>query len=216
VHAPTLRGLGDRAGELDRDLGVSAHVADVVATLDSLDGTPLILVGHSYAGVVVRGAAQSRPHQIRRLVLVDGWVVPPGESILSVCPPPVQESILGAAAAAGGDYVPPMPPAMLGLVRAADIEAVYPRLTPHPLAGFTERIQPTPAADALPCTAIICTANPEPTPFRDFAEAGRVAHGWTIIPIPTGHDAMITAPDRLADALMSCARDSEEASVAAQ
>jgi pimeloyl-ACP methyl ester carboxylesterase len=215
VHTPTLRGLGDRAGELESELGVSAHVADVVAALDSLDGAPVVLVGHSYAGVVVRGAAQRRPDQVRRVVLVDGWVVPPGESILSICPPAVQESILSAAASTGGDYVPPMPPAMLGLVRPADIEAVYPRLTPHPLAGFTERIEPTPAADALPCTAIICTANPEPSPFRDFAEAGRVAHGWTVIPLSTGHDAMITAPDRLADALLSCAREGEQASVAA-
>ena len=205
VQTPTLRGLGDRTDELRPDLGVSAHAEDVVAVLDTIDGDPVILVGHSYAGVVVRCAADARPHRIERVVLVDGWVVPAGESILSLCPPPVRDEILHAAASTGGDYVPPMPPPMLGLVRAADVLAVHPRLTPQPLAGFTERVGPTPAADALPCTAIVCTANPLPTPFRDLAEAGRLAHGWAVVPLPTGHDAMITAPAELAEVLLACA-----------
>lgn len=203
VVTPTLRGLGERTHELAPELGVTAHADDIVAVLDDLGDDPVMLVGHSYSGVIVRAVADRRPQRVARIVLVDGWVVPTGESILSLCRPPVADAIRGAAAATGGDYVPPMPPPMLGLVREEDIRAVYPRLTPHPLAGFTEIIKLTGAVDAVACTAVVCTANPEPTPFAAFADAGRGAHGWHIIPIATGHDAMITAPNELADALLA-------------
>jgi len=186
VVTPTLRGLGARAHELSPALGVTEHADDIVEVLDELGGDPVVLVGHSYAGVVVRAAADRRPQRVARILLVDGWVVPSGESILSLCPTPVADGIRAAAASTGGNYVPPMPPPMLGLVRAEDIAAVVPRLTPQPLAGFTEIIELTGAVDAVECTAVVCTANPEPTPFAAFAEAGRAAHGWQIIPIATG------------------------------
>ncbi|WP_139361787.1 alpha/beta fold hydrolase, partial [Mycobacterium sp. 96-892] len=53
VYAPSLTGLGDRAAELGPDVGLDAHVSDVAGLIVDEDLTDVVLVGHSYAGIVV-------------------------------------------------------------------------------------------------------------------------------------------------------------------
>ncbi|WSQ45318.1 alpha/beta hydrolase [Streptomyces sp. NBC_01220] len=63
---------------LDRDVGLRHHVDEVVTAIDATAGDDLVLVGHSYAGLVVRQAADRRPERVAHLVLVEGWGVRTG------------------------------------------------------------------------------------------------------------------------------------------
>ena len=56
VYAPTLTGLAERAAELSPDVGLDTHIQDVVGLLQEKNLQGVILVGHSYGGMVITGS----------------------------------------------------------------------------------------------------------------------------------------------------------------
>jgi hypothetical protein len=108
-----------------------------------------------------------------------------------------------ADAATGSGLRPPPSPAFLGLIDTGMLEWVGARLTPQPMATYTE---PVPAGDArsaaLPRVYIHCTGGPTRSLFATF-EAKAKAYGWKVHELATGHDAMLTAPREVADLLLT-------------
>ena len=58
VFTPTLTGLGERAHLLNPDVGLDTHVQDVLGVLEYEDVRDVVLVGHSYGGMVIAGVAE--------------------------------------------------------------------------------------------------------------------------------------------------------------
>lgn len=90
--APILHAAGahTRIPDLGADPrhGLHDQVAAVVATLDAVPRTEaLVLVGHSYAGLVVREAADLRLDHVDHIVLVDGWAGGDRASMFTLAPP---------------------------------------------------------------------------------------------------------------------------------
>jgi pimeloyl-ACP methyl ester carboxylesterase len=85
VTAQVLSGLGADQSRLSPDTSLHQHIADVAGTL-SKTGEPPILVGHSYAGMVVTGAAEASPGRIGKLVYVDAFIPEDGQSALDLLP----------------------------------------------------------------------------------------------------------------------------------
>jgi pimeloyl-ACP methyl ester carboxylesterase len=166
-------------------------VAQVAEHLDR----PVVLVGHSYAGLVVRQAADARPRQVRHLVLVDGWAGPDGISLLDLAPGWFGAAVRGAATADG--LVPPPPPQAFGIEDPDDAAWLAPLLRPHPLRAFTERTRLTGAVDGIPGTAISC--RPASFPFAGMGEA----LGYRGVSVDGPHDVMLTAPAALAAELLA-------------
>ena len=79
AFAVSLTGLGDRAHQLNPDIRLSTHIDDVIAVIESEELTDLILVGHSYGGLLATGVADRLPERIRRLVYLDAIVPHSGE-----------------------------------------------------------------------------------------------------------------------------------------
>src|SRR4051794_36628721 len=71
VFAPTLTGLGERVHLLSRDVGLSTHITDITHVLEYEDLRDVVLVGHSYAGMVITGVAAQIPDRLRHLVYLD-------------------------------------------------------------------------------------------------------------------------------------------------
>jgi pimeloyl-ACP methyl ester carboxylesterase len=69
VVSVTLSGLAERADVPVEEIGLATHVADVLAALGEL--TNVVLVGHSYSGIVVGQAAELAGEQVRHTVYVD-------------------------------------------------------------------------------------------------------------------------------------------------
>lgn len=199
VVVPTLTGLGERRAELAPTVGLQTHVDDVVAVLDRLDG-PVVLVGHSYAGLVVREAADRRPHAVAQLVVVDAWVGADGASLLGLAPDWMVDYIRQAAADLGDGWrVPPPDPSFVGVDDPEDARWLRANLTDQPLATFVESTILTGAAADIPTTAVV--SEPSFLPFRQFAEEA----AWPVVALPGGHDLMVTAPHPLAQAIAAAA-----------
>ncbi|WP_345611328.1 alpha/beta fold hydrolase [Pseudonocardia adelaidensis] len=194
VVVPTLLGLGERAGEFRPDIGLRDHVDDVVGALEGADLRDVVLVGHSYAGLVVREAADRVPERVAQLVLVDAWAGPDGASIDSLAPEYFR-SWVDSVSDGGATPVPAARTA--GVTDPQQVAWVEALMTPQPRRTFSDPTRLTGAVDAVPCRAVICTP-PGRIPFGAWARG----FGWPTVELESGHDAMITAPGALAGILL--------------
>jgi pimeloyl-ACP methyl ester carboxylesterase len=182
---------------LDRDVGLRDHVDEVVAVLDGLDDPDVVLVGHSYAGLVVRQVADLRPERVAHLVLVEGWAAPDGVSLADIAPFMARVR----AAVRDGWRVPAPDPVTFGITEPGDAS----RLREHPLRTFTEPTRLTGAVDRVPGTGVHC--RPEVMPF------GRIAKqlGYRTVAVDGPHDVMLTDPGAVADVLLGLRIEKREA-----
>lgn len=209
AHAVTLTGVGERAHLLRPDLRLRDHIADVLGLIDAEElGDDLVLVGHSYGGLVMTGVADAllaRGLKPRHLVYVDAVTPHPGESWSSQHAPETVRARLEAAAQRPDGAMPPPDAAVFGL-DGADRDWVNRRQTPQPAGVYQDRLDFDAARIAtLPRTFIDCTAPALPT-IAVMRERVRREPGWQVVELATGHDPMISAPEALVALLLDCAR----------
>ena len=207
VHTPTLTGLGERAHLLSPEVGLKTHIEDVVNLLVYEDLRDVVLVGHSYGGMVITGVADRAIKRVAQLVYFDAAIPQDGESLVDT------SSGLRKFAAATMqvvDGVPlvlwpgPVTRALYGVTDPADLAWMEPRLTPHPLRTFEEPLRlAEPAAVArLPRTIINCTSTLK---VRDKATLDRYFAGDRVWELDAAHDLMITEPEASAEMLLRLA-----------
>jgi pimeloyl-ACP methyl ester carboxylesterase len=212
TFSPTFTGMGDRTRYGSSSTGLVAHIDEVARFIEDNDLTQVVLVGHSYAGIVLSGVAERIPQRIKRLVYLDAFVLLDGESAFTFFPPAVAGLFNAAAVANGGWGVPPLPTAIddflgpLGTSNsgsAADRAFLQQRLTLLPLATHAESLNaPTAKALSLPKTYISCLRFPNLDPVKARV---RTQPNWVYKEIDTYHDCMITTPEVLATLLIEAA-----------
>jgi pimeloyl-ACP methyl ester carboxylesterase len=205
VWAPTLTGLGERAHLLTPDVDLTLHVRDVLAVLEYEDLRGVILVGHSYGGMVITGVADRAAGRLAHLVFLDAFVPDGGQALFDVLPPERREMYREQARDLGEGWLVPAPPAeALGVTDGPRARWLVDRLTPQPLLTLEQplRLRGTDPAGALPRSFIHCTSGPVAPSFAPFASRARAAPGWRSRELATGHDAMVTAPDDVAGLLL--------------
>src|SRR5712691_11049526 len=136
VYTPTLTGLGDRAHLARPEIDLDTHVQDVVAVLEAEDLKNVVLVGHSYGGMVISGVAARTRTRIARLVYLDAFVPDAGQSIFSLMRPERADEFRKAATDADGWRIPAPPPERFGITSQRDTEWAQRRLVAHPLRTF--------------------------------------------------------------------------------
>lgn len=210
VYTPTLTGLADRAAELTPEVGLSTHIADIAAMIEVEGLEQVTLVGHSYAGAVITGAAELASDRLARLIYLDAFLPRDGESVLDTEPPESREAFLELAREQGDGWRLPPQKSFLdrwGLTDPADREWVWENLTDMPLLATTEPLSaPTGAARKLPRTFIDLTSPKNPGTVTATERARD--EGFEMLEIATGHDAMVSAPAELAKLLSELAAQS--------
>jgi pimeloyl-ACP methyl ester carboxylesterase len=207
AFTPTLTGLGDRAHLIAPNVGLATHVEDVISTIEMEDLRDVVLVGHSFGGAVIGGVADARPDRIRRLVFLDTFLFQSGESPFSKLSPEMIEtrkaSVIHAPGLLGETLaMTPPPPSAFGIVGAADAAWVASRLKPHPIKSYEDALElKRPFGADRPATYIACT-NPSYDAIAPTRKLAQAQPGWTYLELETGHDAMILAPDALAEMLL--------------
>ena len=204
VFAPSLTGLGDRAHLATREIDLEVHVQDVVSLIEMEDLSGVILLGHSYGGMVITGAADRVHQRIRRLIYFDAFVPENGKSLFDYLQAAVPERAKNFRAGAEATGFVPQPPASLwGHTDPKMIEWLKPREKPHPIASQTQalRLQNEAALARIPKTFVHCTS-PATGAFDQFAAKYRDAPGWRFFQLATGHDAMLLKPRETADILI--------------
>lgn len=205
VVAPSLTGLADKAAALSRAVDLETHIADVAAALESIGPDAAILVGHSYGGLPVTGAADRAPRRVARLVYLDAVIVPDGGRWSDTHTPALIATWERAAAASGGVSVPPVDARAFGVTDPLDRAWVNSRLTPHPFATYHQRLRLRGGTVAsTPKLNIVCRG-PSALPASARPVPMAAGAGWTTRTLDAGHDAMVTAPEALARLLLESA-----------
>ena len=204
VHAPTLTGLGERAHLLCPEITLSTHVQDIVALLKYEDLQGVVLVGHSYGGMVM---AEEVSERLAQLVYLDAFVPLDGQALGDLADPAFYAGLEARAQADGeGWRVPPPPLARWGITGEADLNWMRDRVGPHPLITFKEAVRlKNEVAASLPRTFIYCTDKPAGDSLAPLAKRLREEAGWSYRELAAGHDAMVTAPKELAAVLVEIA-----------
>ena len=190
VFAPTLTGLGERSRLFSPEVGLDTHVEDIVAVLEYEDLTDVILVGHSYAGMVIAGVAQRAAHRLAELVYLDSFLPESGKSVDDYLPAP-HPSV-------DGRVKPLDPRTAFGVGREPDIAWMAQRLGDHPARAFSQTVD-LPRAVTQRQTYIQCSNN-----FPCFVESAERARrqGFRFFELMSAdHCPMVTQPEELVSIL---------------
>lgn len=214
VHAVTLTGVGERMHLMTPAITLETHITDVANAIEMEEMDEIVLVVHSYAGMIGTAIADRMPQRLRHLVYVDAVVPKPGESWSSTHASTTREARVVAAEASPDFSFPPPDPAIYGL-SAHQYEWVKRRQTPHPGHTYQAALDFDPRrVAAIPRTFVSCTAPALATidaarqrvTDRSFWDgAWHSGGGARMVEMKTGHDPMISAPAEFAHILLDCA-----------
>ena len=207
VHAVTLTGVGERAHLLSTDIRLRTHIQDVLSLIACEELDDVVVVGHSYGGMVITGVAdtllQRQPAVLRHLVYIDVVTPHSGEGWCSQHAPEIVRARIQSATESGGFAIPPPDAGIFGL-QGADRDWVNRRQTPQPLGVYQDPLSFDAGRIArVPRTFIDCTT-PALATVAVMRQRVRQEPGWRVVEIATGHDAMVSAPQELAQALLAC------------
>ena len=191
---PTYTGLGERAHLAAPSTDLDTHIQDILNVIYYEDLRDIVLVGHSYGGMVATGVADRARDQIAQLVYLDAFVPDDGQCLLDFLPESERQRMRDAAASGDGWRVPanPTPPDTL----PEDVAWLTPRRVDMPLKCFEQRLRLQEPL-TLPRSYIYCTRIPPADLFGLFAKRARTEPGWRCVDIDASHAAMLTVPDAL-------------------
>ena len=207
VLSPSLTGCGDRAHAVSPATNLETHITDIVQLIAFDELKDIVLVGHSYGGMVITGVADRAAGSIGNLVYLDAAHPVDGESLRMTAPQQIEPLKAGMTCEGGVELVMhPMPgmASFFGITDADDAAWAEARLTPHPWACFDQPLELR-GGDAsrsmfrtnINCTAALQGSSPE--------ARARQLDGDLNYEIDTGHDLMITEPRKVADMLLEIA-----------
>jgi pimeloyl-ACP methyl ester carboxylesterase len=209
VYAPTLTGLGERSHVVGPNVDLELHIEDVVAVLHYEDLRDVVLVGHSYGGMVITGVADRAADRVGKLVYLDAANPKNGESLVDVAGPIIEMTRPLGEVVDGVELVLlPSPEAgrFYGVTDPATVAWMDERLTGQPWRCFEQPLVLTDEERlaAMPQYHIVCTstlATRDRTLMEEARARGRL---WTV---DTGHDLMLTEPEQVTGALLAVAAD---------
>lgn len=213
VFTPTLSGLAERSDMMSSDIGLQTHIDDVTSVLENHNLQNIILVGHSYGGMVITGVADAMKNRIQHMVYLDAVLPTNGQSLLtqgqSINAEELKRFEVYMVSQSDDGGISMRAPSAIGFgLKDHQIEMlqwVEEQLTSHPIKTWTDPIKLlNGGGEGLKSTYIYCT-NPAMTgaSFGYHADRLKGKPNWQVKELSTGHDAMITAPDELTNLLLN-------------
>ena len=200
VYTPTLTGLAERGHLASFEIDLSIHAADVANLIQWENLSDIVLVGHSYGGMVVSQAVEELPAgAVSSIVFLDAFLPADGMSLLDYTAVEGREGGPMVEEEEATGLVPPITAEMFG-VNAADRAYVDSRCTPQPYGTLTQKARLTGAREAIPRKTYILATGWAPA-FNAFADQVKADPAWSYLEVPVGHDVMLDAPEWLAEAL---------------
>ena len=193
VFTPTLTGLGERSHLISPSVDLTMHIEDIAAVLEYEDLHDVVLVGHSYGGMVITGVAEREGNRLSQLVYLDAFLPEDGKSIKDYAKlNPTRED---------GWRVPvPGSAPRFGITDERDIAWMEKRLGDQPNKTFTEPIRITGDKNrSVRGSFVQCTKAPF---FSEAAERAKKNGYRSRELFAGGHDVMITKPELLAKVLL--------------
>ena len=210
AEAITFPGHGrsaDRAG-----VTFSDYEDALVAALDG-QPEPVILVGHSAAGVVMQAAAPRAADKIAALVFHNAFLLGDGQSMIESVPPDIAQQFRDAAGASPDNSLPVNEGFIRHVLMAGEdesmIELVLSELVPQPFGYYTHAVATAPF-DAMgkPRYLLLATGD-ESLPQAAWRGMAHAMGEHKVVEIPGGHEVLYTDPQVVAKGLAEIARDLE-------
>lgn len=196
VYRPTLTGLGERQHLNGPNVTLDTHIQDIVNVLEFEDLENIILIGHSYGGMVITGVAHRVPSKIKHLIYTDAMLPVDGESVLDL----TGDRLIKHSKKDNNQY--------------ADWEVApwwpdWGKDVPHPLNTLKQPIKlGNRDAEKIPATYILTKqANTREDDFSQFAKRAK-RRGWLYHELATGHNPHRTMPNELAELILKSAATS--------
>jgi pimeloyl-ACP methyl ester carboxylesterase len=188
---PTQTGLGEREHLASPSIDLETHIRDMLNVIKFEDLRDIVLIGHSYGGMVATGVADRARQRVAQLIYLDAFVPRHGQSLLDLNEP-ARQRMHDLVEAGDGWRLPPNPPP--------------PDTSPEDVAWLTERRVDQPfkcfqmplflqgGEPTLPRSYIYALRATPADPFRPFAERARSEPGWHAYDIDASHSPHVTAP----------------------
>jgi pimeloyl-ACP methyl ester carboxylesterase len=215
----TLTGLGERVHLASPEIDLDTHITDVVNLIKFEDLHDVALLGHSYASLVITGAADRIPERISQLVYLDTAPLPDGTVLIETFPTEARRHIEKQVEELGDGWRFPMPPteeltnmASLEGVDDEHLKLLRSRAVAQPFGTYTQPLRlENPAREELPKLGILCSSSLDQV--REMIASdnpsfrGLAGPEWRFVELPTGHWPMFSRPDDLAELLLDLPSD---------
>ncbi len=185
VQALTLSGLGGRPVP---SANLSLHIGETVEAVRAHSGD-IVLLGQSYGGMVITGAADAEPAKIRALVYADAYVPRHGDSVWSLTSPRFRDAFIAGAAADGLNCMPP-----------ANLD---PRCRPQSIGTFLQTIDLSGHWKDVPRKIYIGAHGWEGSPFLDLYQQLAADPDWETVSLKCGHNIARLEPEALVGILLA-------------
>jgi pimeloyl-ACP methyl ester carboxylesterase len=202
---PTYTGLGERAHLANPSIDLETHIEDILNVIKYEDLRDIVLVGHSYGGMVATGVADRARDRVAQLIYIDAFVPDVGESLLDLLPGSEPQRMRELAKAGDGWRVPPNPTPPD--TPPADLEWLTERRVDMPIKCFEMKLRLNGGNLTLPRSYIYATRASPVDAFGPFAKRARSEAGWRYHEIDASHSPNVTAPEALMSLLQKIAAE---------
>src|SRR5215207_9477122 len=214
AYPVTLTGLGERVHLASPEVDLDTHITDVVNLIEFENLHEVVLLGHSYASLVITGTADRIPNRISQLVYLDTAPLPDGTVLIETFPTEARRHIEKQVEELGDGWRFPMPPteelanmASLEGVDDEHLKLLRSRAVAPPFGTYTQPLHlENPAREELPKLGILCSFSL--AQVKEMIASGnplfRELDGpeWRFVELPTGHYPMFSRPEDLAELLL--------------
>jgi pimeloyl-ACP methyl ester carboxylesterase len=190
---PSYTGLGERVHLANPSIDLETHIEDVLNVIKFEDLRDIVLVGHSYGGMVATGVADRTRDRVTQLIYIDAFVPEDGQSLLDLNEPDRQR--LQELRQTGVWRVPPRPTSPD--TAQADLEWLNARRVDMPVKCFDARLKLQGGKLTLPRSYIYATRITPADTFGQFAKRTKSDPAWRYFEIDASHSPNVTAPEAL-------------------
>ena len=196
---PTYTGLGERAHLASPSNDLEIHIQDVLGVLKFEDLRDVVLIGHSYGGMVATGVADLARDRVAQLIYLDAFVPANGQALIDLVPPAERQRLLDSVKAGDGWRVTPNPTPPD--TSPEDLEWINRFRMPQSVKCFEQPLQ-LQAELSLPRAYIHCTRYADKKPFGQFAKRAQGEAGWKAYELDASHSPNVTAPKAFVEVLI--------------
>jgi pimeloyl-ACP methyl ester carboxylesterase len=206
VFTPTLTGLGERQHLISRQTNLDMHIEDVAAVISYERLREVVLVGTSYAGLVISGVADRIPEHISTSIYLNAALPADGKCMLDTVSAERRATVQKLADLEGDGYRVPQSLVLdTGIEDQAAREEYLKRMSPHPLPSLLQPIKLTGRYTGVSRKSYVLATKKISHHFQDYYDWARQQPGWTTHEIASNHYPMATMPDETADLVMRIA-----------
>lgn len=200
VFAPTLTGLGERKHLISLVDGPDFHVQDICNVIHWNELDNVVLIGHSYGGMIITGVASQMPEQISSLVYLDAFVPTETQTPATSMSTPARAAEIAASILPDGTISP------TGFERWTSSPKTLAQLkrlcTPHPASCFKMGVTLSGSENSITNKVFVIAGKHKPSPFWQFYERYRDDPTWCTHQVNCLHDIMLEKPDELVRILL--------------